>query len=161
MKWDFNAYGKIEIVAGTASKAGYLILVKADAKSDPLYTFGADQLDKLFATLVNSEMPVADPSLVLYGDEEQAEGFPRASIPAAQVNAKGYNKAYEPFQLKGYKPTNFEMHVKFGQPSLWAFCDGFQTNGGRQKAPRAKLTFASALAPTTPQGGQRRGPRQG
>jgi hypothetical protein len=159
MKWDFNAYGKVEIVAGTASKAGYLVLAKADAKSDPLYTFGADELDKLFETLVNSDMPVHDPALVMYGDEEQAEGFPRASIPAAQANDKGYNKAYEPFQLKAYKPTNFELHVKFGQPSLWAFCDNFVTNGGRAKAPRAKLTFQSAKAPATPQRGPK--PRQG
>ncbi len=158
MKWDFNAYGKLELVEGTGKEAGSLILIKADAKSDPNFTFGPDEADKLWASLLNSNMPVRDPYFVLFSDVASESGFPREAVPAAQVNAKGYNSVYEFWQLKDYKPTNFGFYVKFKRPSLWAFCDGFIPSGGSQKAPRAKLTFASAKAPVTP--AKTNGPRR-
>lgn len=158
MKWNFDTYGKIELVAATGKDTGSLILIKADAKSDPNYTFGSDELDKLFQSMINSDMPIRDPALVLFSDKEGDAKFPRASIEAEAMTEKEdgrrYNHTYAAWQLKpeAYTPTNFEMHVKFGKPSLWAFCDGFVTNGGRSKAPRAKLTFASAKVPAKPQG---------
>lgn len=156
MKWNFDTYGPVELVAATGKDEGSLILIKADGRSDPKYTFGADELEKLFQTMVNSDMPIRDPALVMFSDKEGDYRFPRASVEAEAVIEKDnarFNHTYAAWQLKpeAYTPTNFEMHVKFGKPSLWAFCDGFVTNGGRSKAPRAKLTFASAKAPAKPQ----------
>ena len=159
MKWDFNAYGKLELVEGTGKKAGSLILIKADAKSDPNFTFGADEADKLWQSLLNSKMSVRDPHFVLFSDEVSESGFPRVAVPAAKLNANGYNELYEHWQLEQYTPTNFGFYVKFKQPSLWAFCDGFIPSGGSQKAPRAKLTFASAKVPEK-QAGKPNGPRR-
>lgn len=155
MKWDFNVYTSVELVAATGKDSGSLILIKGDSKSDPKFSFGADELDKLFQSMVNSDMPIRDPALVLFSDKEGDYRFPRAAVEAeAVVEKEGarYNHTYAAWQLKpeAYVPTNFEMHVKFGKPSLWAFCDGFVTNGGRSKAPRAKLTFASAKALAAP-----------
>ncbi len=163
MKWDFANYGSLELVEGTGKEAGSLILIKADAKSDPKFTFGADEAEKLWQSLLNSNMPVRDPYFVLFSDVVSESGFPREAVPAAQVNAKGYNLVYEHWQLQEYKPTNMGFYVKFKRPSLWTFCDGFSPSGGSQKAPRAKLTFASAKeAPkaATPQPARSNGPRR-
>jgi hypothetical protein len=161
MKWDFNAYGSLELVEGTGKKAGSLILIKADAKSDPKFTFGADEGDKLWQSLLNSNMSVRDPHFVLFSDVVSESGFPREAVPAAKLNAQGYNEVYEFWQLEQYKPTNFGFYVKFKQPSFWTFCDGFIPSGGSQKAPRARLTFASAKeAPKPVQAAKQNGPRR-
>lgn len=161
MKWDFNTYGQIELVEGTGKESGSLILIKAGATSDPKFTFGPDEAEKLWASLLNSNMPVREPYFVLFSDEVSESGFPRVSVPAEKLNAKGYNEQYGFWQLQEYKPTHVGFYVKFKRPSLWAFCDGFVPSGGSQKAPRARLTFASAKeAPKAPQPAKQNGPRR-
>jgi hypothetical protein len=160
MKWDFVTYGPLELVEGSGKEAGSLILIKADAKSDPKFTFGADEAEKLWQSLLNSNMPVRDPYFVLFSDVVSESGFPRVAVEAAEINAKGYNVRYDAWQLKEYKPTNMGFHVKLKRPSLWVFCDGFNPSGGSQKAPRARLTFASAKeAPKAPTQAPTQAPR--
>jgi len=161
MKWDFATYGSLELVEGTGKEAGSLILIKADAKSDPKFTFGADEAEKLWASLLNSNMPVREPYFVLFSDVVSESGFPREAVPAETLNSKGYNESYAFWQIQQYKPTHVGFYVKFKRPSLWAFCDGFVPSGGSQKAPRARLTFASAKeAPKPVQAAKQNGPRR-
>lgn len=148
MKWNFDTYGKLELVEGKGKEAGSLILIKVDAKSDPNFSFGGDELDKLWQTMVNSDMPIRDPALVMFSADVNPDGFPRFALEAETMTpekaGRSYNAIWGAWQLKEYKPTNFEMHVKLKRPSLWAFCDGFKTGSVSNAAPRAKLTFASA-----------------
>jgi hypothetical protein len=159
MNWNFEKYGRVELIQ---ARGGKLCLSAADDKSDPAFTFGEDDLDRLFKVVANSAIDAHGDHFVIFGDKLKENGKP-AELPAAKLKDSGYNLAYESWQFEKVTPKRVVMLVSFRKPKLGIYTTDYKPKGGFVAKPKARLTInafqEAPQAPQAPQAPAKRQPR--
>lgn len=102
-------------------KTGHATIQKASANDNPAACFEVSQLDDLFATLAANKVTVSCDNFVMYGEEINERGWPKAIKAKHQREytkdgeKRSANAAYSPEQIAAFVPVDYACTLKWGK----------------------------------------------